>query len=88
MEVNERIKELTAILTEANYRYYVLDNPTMPVFEYDRLLRELEELEKENPTLIQPGSPTQYVGGKAVSQFAQVVHEVPLMSLQNVFSTE
>ena len=49
MEPKERIDELVALLKEANYRYYVLDNPEMPDFEYDRLLRELEELEKANP---------------------------------------
>ena len=58
MEAQQRIKELTEALTEANYRYYVLDNPTMPDFEYDRLLRELEELEEANPELRAANSPT------------------------------
>ena len=88
MDPKERIAELTAILTEANYRYYVLDDPTMPDFEYDQLLRELEELELANPALAKPDSPTKRVGGEALSQFEKVVHPVPLMSLQDVFSME
>ena len=88
MEVRQRIKELTDLLSDANYRYYVLDNPTMPDFEYDRLLRELEDLENANPELKDPNSPTQRVGGEALSQFQKVTHPVPLMSLQDVFSPE
>ncbi len=88
MEAKERIEELTALLTSANYRYYVLDDPSMPDFEYDRLLRELEELEMANPSLALPDSPTKRVGGQALSQFEKVTHSVPLMSLQDVFSAE
>ncbi len=88
MEPKKRIEELTRLLTEANYRYYVLDDPTMPDFEYDRLLRELEELEKAHPELARADSPTQRVGGAAVNQFQKVEHPVPLMSLQDVFSME
>ncbi len=88
MNAKERILELTQLLNEANHRYYVLDDPTMPDFEYDRLLRELEDLEKENPELMQPDSPTQRVGGQALSKFEKVEHTVPLMSLQDVFSME
>ncbi len=88
MEVKQRIQELTQLLTEANYRYYVLDDPQMPDFEYDRLLRELEELEQANPALAAADSPTQRVGGEALSQFEKVTHPVPLMSLQDVFSME
>ena len=88
MDPKERIRELTAQLTEANYRYYVLDDPTMPDFEYDRLLRELEELEAANPEFALPDSPTKRVGGEALSQFEKVQHPVPLMSLQDVFSME
>ena len=88
MNPKDRIAELTAILTEANYRYYVLDDPEMPDFEYDKLLRELEELEAANPELSAPDSPTKRVGGAAVSQFEKVEHPVPLMSLQDVFSME
>ena len=88
MEPKERIGELTAQLVEANYRYYVLDDPSMPDFEYDRLLRELEELEAAHPELAHPDSPTQRVGGEAISAFQKYQHPVPLMSLQDVFSLE
>ena len=88
MEASKRIQELSELLTEANHRYYVLDDPTMPDFEYDRLLRELEELEKANPELVRPDSPAQRVGGMAVSEFQKVEHPVPLNSLQDVFSLE
>ena len=88
MEPRERIEELTAILTEANYRYYVLDDPQIHDFEYDRLLRELEELEAAHPELARADSPTRRVGGQALSQFEKVEHPVPLMSLQDVFSME
>ena len=88
MEIRERMNDLVDILSQANYQYYVLDNPTMPDFEYDRLLRELEDLEKAHPEFADPNSPTQRVGGEAVSQFQKVTHPVPLMSLQDVFSHE
>ncbi len=88
MEAAQRIKELTERLNEANYRYYVMDDPAMSDYEYDRLLRELEDLENENPALLQPDSPTQRVGGEALSKFEKVTHPVPLMSLQDVFSLE
>ena len=88
MNPKERIAELTDILNDANYRYYVLDDPKMPDFEYDRLLRELEDLEKANPELLKQDSPTQRVGGQAISAFEKYTHPVPLMSLQDVFSME
>ena len=88
MNPKDRIEELTRLLTQANYRYYVLDDPDMPDFEYDRLLRELEDLEKAYPELAEADSPTKRVGGEALSQFEKVVHPVPLMSLQDVFSME
>lgn len=88
METKDRILQLTKLLNEANYQYYVLDDPQMQDFEYDRLLRELEELEAQHPQLIQPDTPTQRVGGQALSKFEKVTHTVPLMSLQDVFSLE
>ena len=88
MEARERVAELSKILSDANYRYYVLDDPSMQDFEYDRLLRELEELEAAHPELVAADSPTQRVGGQAISQFEKVAHPVPLMSLQDVFSLE
>ena len=86
--MKERILKLTKMLNEANYQYYVLDDPKMPDFEYDRLLRELENLEGEYPQYVQPDTPTQRVGGQALSKFEKVTHTVPLMSLQDVFSLE
>ena len=88
MDIQKRIEELTSILNDANYQYYVLDNPTMLDFEYDRLLRELETLEKDYPMFVMPNSPTKRVGGQALSKFEKITHTVPLMSLQDVFSLE
>ena len=88
MEARKRIEELVDILNQANYQYYVLDDPRMPDFEYDHLLRELEVLEAENPSLARSDSPTKRVGGEALSKFEKVTHPVPLMSLQDVFSRE
>ncbi|HIQ77606.1 MAG TPA: NAD-dependent DNA ligase LigA [Candidatus Faecousia excrementipullorum] len=88
MEPKERIGELTRLLNQAGYQYYVLDDPQMQDFEYDRLLRELETLEAQYPQWKQPDSPTQRVGGAALSKFEKVTHAVPLMSLQDVFSME
>ena len=88
MDPKERIIELSSMLTEAGYQYYVLDDPKMPDFEYDRLLRELEVLESEYPQFALPDSPTKRVGGEVLSQFTKYTHPVPLMSLQDVFSTE
>ncbi len=88
MDPKKRIEQLCNILNEANYRYYVLDNPVMHDFEYDRLLRELEDLEKAHPEFALPNSPTKRVGGEALSKFEKVTHSVPLMSLQDVFSLE
>ena len=88
MDAKQEIAALRTQLNEYNYQYYVLDQPTIPDYEYDRLLRRLEDLEKENPALITPDSPTQRVGGQAVSTFQPVRHEVPLESLQDVFSFE
>ena len=88
MELREEIAALTAQLEEANHQYYVLDAPTMPDYEYDRLLRRLEELEAAWPQYASPTSPTQRVGGEALSQFEKYEHPVPLESLQDVFSFE
>ena len=88
MDIQKRMDELVTLLNEANYRYYVLDDPKMLDFEYDRLLRELEDLERENPQFAREDSPTRRVGGEALSKFEKVEHPVPLMSLQDVFSLE
>lgn len=88
MNPKEEILQLTKILEEANHKYYVLDAPTMADFEYDRLLRRLEELEAQHPEYASPVSPTQRVGGEALSKFEKYAHEVPLESLQDVFSED
>ena len=88
MDVQKRIEQLRNELNEHNYQYYVLDTPTISDFEYDRMLRELEDLEADHPELITADSPTQRVGGKALEKFQQVTHRVPLQSLQDVFSGE
>ena len=88
MNFKERMDELVEQLNAANYRYYVLDDPLMHDFEYDRLLRELENLEADYPQFARSDSPTKRVGGEALSKFEKVMHPVPLMSLQDVFSLE
>ena len=88
MDVKTQMERLRQTLNQHNYQYYVLDAPTISDFEYDRLLRELEDLESAHPELITPDSPTQRVGGKALDSFQQVAHRVPLQSLQDVFSPE
>jgi len=86
MDVNQRILELRKELNKHNYNYYVMDAPSISDYEYDMMLRELETLENEHPELITPDSPTQRVGGEAQTTFAPVQHEVPLESLQDIFS--
>ena len=88
MTIEEQVQALRQQLDEWSYQYYVLDQPTVPDYEYDRTLRQLEELEEAHPELITPDSPTQRVGGQALTSFAPVPHEVPLESLQDVFSPE
>ena len=85
MTGKEQIDLLRRELEQHNYNYYVLDKPTISDFEYDKMLRSLEDLEQANPDLITPDSPTQRVGGKALDSFEKVNHRVPLESLQDVF---
>ena len=88
MDDYQKIEQLRRTLSEHNYRYYVLDEPTISDFEYDKLLRQLEELEQAHPETVTPDSPTQRVGGRALERFQPVQHRVPLQSLQDVFSRE
>jgi DNA ligase (NAD+) len=81
----QRAAELRRLIDEANYRYYVLDAPTLEDQEYDRLLRELKALEQAYPELIVPDSPTQRVGAEPAEQFAKVRHLAPMYSLDNAF---
>ncbi|MBR0282424.1 MAG: NAD-dependent DNA ligase LigA [Oscillibacter sp.] len=86
MNYKEEIQELRARLNENSYRYYVLDEPTMTDYEYDRLYRRLEELEAEHPEEVTPDSPTQRVGDAVLTGFAKYEHAAPLESLQDVFN--
>ena len=88
MDYKSEMAALRRELNEAGYRYYVLDDPTMSDYDYDRKLRRLEELEAAHPEEIVPDSPTQRVGGEPLESFQQVEHPVPLESLQDVFSPE
>ena len=88
MDVSTQLEELRKTLREHEYRYYVLDAPIISDFEYDKLLRRLEDLEAAHPELVTADSPTQRVGGMPVEGFESVHHPVPLESLQDVFSFE
>lgn len=88
MTPEQQIHALRTQLADANYRYYVLDAPTIPDAEYDRLMRELSALEALHPEYADPDSPTQRVGGEAAGTFAPVQHDVPMLSLGNAFSAE
>lgn len=88
MNAEKRINELKELLNYHNYKYYVEDNPEISDYEYDMLYNELLELERQNPHLITPDSPTQRVGGKAQDAFEKVIHEVKMESLMDVFSIE
>lgn len=84
----ERIAQLRTELDTHNYRYYVLDEPSIPDAEYDRLFRELQALETEYPQLLTPDSPTQRVSGTPASAFGEVRHEIPMLSLGNAFEEQ
>lgn len=86
MSVKDRIDEIRKILERYNYEYYVLDNPSVPDSEYDRLMNELISLEKEHPEFISPLSPTQRVGGKVLSSFEKIKHKRMMLSLANAFN--
>ena len=86
MDYREEMKELRDTLNAHGYRYYVLDDPQISDYEYDHMLRRLEDLEAEHPEEITADSPTQRVGGRTLSEFQQVNHPVPLESLQDVFN--
>ena len=81
-----RAQELRKQLEDASYRYHVLDEPNILDVEYDRLLRELDELEAAHPELVTADSPTQRVGSAPSSKFSEVRHAIPMLSLGNAFS--
>lgn len=85
-ETLRRVAELREQLNLHNYRYYVLDDPQVPDSEYDRLMRELQSLEQQYPTLIDSASPTQRVGAQPLEGFGEIRHRVPMLSLDNAFS--
>ena len=84
----ERVKQLRDKLNQYNYEYHVLDKPSVPDAEYDRLLKELIDIEQQYPELITPDSPSQRVGGQAIDLFEKVVHTYPMLSLGNAFGEE
>ena len=86
--IEKRIKELVKIINEADYNYHVLDNPTITDQEYDKYLDELNKLEEAYPELIQEDSPTKKIGGEVLDKFEKVAHEIPMMSLSDVFNED
>ena len=87
-EIQQRVQELRQLLQKASYAYYVLDNPIMEDAVYDKLYRELQDLETQHPDLVTPDSLTQRGGEKPASQFSSVRHNIPLYSLENAFNIE
>jgi DNA ligase (NAD+) len=87
-DAEARVAELRAQIAHHDERYYVLDEPEIPDAEYDKLMNELRALEAEYPDLITPESPTQHVSGAPSEEFGEVVHKVPMLSLDNAFSEE
>lgn len=84
----KRLESLRGEIRQHNYRYHVLDDPEVPDIEYDRLMRELQALEKQYPELISEDSPTQRVGDQAIAAFGTVQHKLPMLSLDNAFSAD
>tara|TARA_B100001996_G_scaffold138724_1_gene105509 strand:+ start:2314 stop:4314 length:2001 start_codon:yes stop_codon:yes gene_type:complete len=88
MQDKDKINSLRKKIDDHNYHYYVLDNPIISDFEYDNLLRNLQSLEKENPELITPDSPTQRVGAAPLDAFDSIEHSIPMLSLENAMDSE
>ena len=87
-KIQQQIEALRQKLNHHSYQYYVLDSPEIPDVEYDRLYRELQQLEQKNPEFISHDSPTQRVGDQLLDGFSQVKHELPMLSLDNVFNAD
>lgn len=87
-DIIKRVEELRSRIEDHNYHYYVLDDPRIPDAEYDRLFRELQQLEADYPELASDDSPTRRVGSSADTSFEEVVHRLPMLSLDNAFSEE
>ena len=86
--IEARTADLRKRIDYHNYRYYVLDDPEISDSDYDRLMRELEDLEKQYPALITPDSPTQRVGAAPLKEFNTVRHTLPMLSLSNCLQQE
>lgn len=86
VQARQRVQALRVLINDYNYAYYMLDNPTVPDIEYDRLIRELQYLERKYPELITPDSPTQRVGSAPLKALGEVRHVIPMLSLSNAFS--
>lgn len=86
--MKERYEQLIRIINEANYQYYVLDNPTLTDQEFDKYYRELQNLEEKYPELNDPNSPTRRVGSVVIDKFEKVNHKIPMFSLQDLFNEE
>ncbi len=86
--IKSRVDELRNILNEANYNYYVLDNPTITDQEFDAYLRELENLEAKYPEYDDANSPTKRVGGMVIDKFSKITHKIPMLSLPDVFNED
>ena len=83
-----RVKELTEILEKANYEYYVLAKPSLEDWQFDSYMQELLKLESDYPEYAFPNSPTKRVGGFVAEQFLKVTHQIPMMSLGDIFNEE
>jgi len=83
-----KVQKLRSLLEQANYEYYVLNNPSISDYEYDMHMKELQELERQHPELQDPNSPTQRVGNDINQAFEQVEHRYPMLSLSNAYSFE
>ena len=86
--VSSRVDALRQEINQHNYRYYTLDEPSIPDAEYDRLMRELQGLEAQYPELVTADSPTQRVGAQPLTEFEEVVHDIPMLSLDNAMNAE
>ncbi|MCK5720054.1 MAG: NAD-dependent DNA ligase LigA, partial [Thiomargarita sp.] len=88
IKTKRQIIDLRNQINEHNHRYYVLDEPSIPDAEYDKLMRQLQQLETDSPNLITPDSPTQRVGSEPQNAFSKVQHTSPMLSLNNAFTDE
>ena len=86
--MKERMNKLIDLINKASYEYYTLDKPTITDQEYDDYYHELEKIENEHPELVREDSPTKRIGGKVIDSFKKVTHEIPMMSLGDIFSEE